>query len=420
MAQYILLLHEDPASFADVSPSDMEAIIEKYMNWRHELAAKGLFAAGQGGIGGLGGDGGRRRKDLVRPSERLKEARRLAARSDFRVPLAPAKAYLTACWRNAMRGRLIVGALAACITGLAGLAGAAIYEKEIKEQWFWIAHVSGYGLEPAQIAALKPREPFWECRRTAADYSRHCPGMIVVPAGEYVMGSHDDEGSSEERPRHKVTIRRPFAVSIHEVTFDQYDACYAAGGCKVQANDYKWGRGARPVLGVSWDDAQEYVAWLSQMTDHKYRLPTEAEWEYAARGLTSANAPHSPYPWGDKASHEYANYGTDECCEGHIVGRDRWLNSAPVGQFPPNAFGLHDMHGNVWEWVEDCWNDSYRHKADALKQTGGAWTEGNCSRRVARGGSWNNRPAGIRSPNREGFAFGLRDNHLGFRVAYTF
>jgi formylglycine-generating enzyme required for sulfatase activity len=95
------------------------------------------------------------------------------------------------------------------------------------------------------------------------------------------------------------------------------------------------------------------------MTNRPYRLLTEAEWEYAARGLTLANAVHTDYPWGDKASHEYANYGADQCCQGKQEGRDKWLYTAPVGQFPPNAFGLHDMHGNVWEWVEDDWHDNY-------------------------------------------------------------
>jgi hypothetical protein len=137
-------------------------------------------------------------------------------------------------------------------------------------------------------------------------------------------------------------------------------------------------------VGVSWDDAREYVAWLSRMTGHKYRLLTEAEWEYGARGVTSADAPHLPYPWGEKASHQHANFGTDLCCQGKVEGNDTWLNTAPVGQFPANDFGLFDMHGNVWEWVEDCYNNSY----EGAPTDGSAWLTGDCNSRVVRGGAW--------------------------------
>ena len=125
-------------------------------------------------------------------------------------------------------------------------------------------------------------------------------------------------------------------------------------GCDERPTACRLRKGAFPLIYVSWDQAKAYVAWLSRMTGKPYRLLTEAEWEYAARGVTSADAPQPPYPWGDKASHEYANYGTDLCCQGKTEGRDKWLYTAPVGQFPANAFGLHDMHGNVFEWVEDA------------------------------------------------------------------
>ena len=176
-------------------------------------------------------------------------------------------------------------------------------------------------------------------------------------------------------------------------------------------------RGRKPLINVSWDQAKAYVAWLSRMTGRPYRLLTEAEWEYAARGVTSADAPHPPYPWGDKASHEYANYGTDQCCQGKTEGRDKWFYTAPVGQFPPNAFGLYDMHGNVWEWVEDPWHDNYRGTPPT---DGGAWTEGgDASRRVVRGGSWYNNPGDLRSASRYWNSADDRGHDLGFRVGRT-
>jgi serine/threonine-protein kinase PpkA len=171
------------------------------------------------------------------------------------------------------------------------------------------------------------------------------------------------------------------------------------------------------VINVSWEQAKTYVVWLSRMTGKPYRLLTEAEWEYAARGVTGADAPHPPYPWGNKASHEHANYGADQCCDGSTDGRDKWFYTAPVGQFPPNAFGLYDMHGNVWEWVEDPWHENYRGTPPT---DGRAWMEGGDeSRRVVRGGSWNDDPGSLRSANRNWVATDSRYDSLGFRVART-
>lgn len=233
--------------------------------------------------------------------------------------------------------------------------------------------------------------------------------MVDIPGGSFRMGDLSGEGYSNEKPVHMVTVSS-FRMGKHEVTFDQWDACVMDGGCNgYSPKDAGWGRGSRPVIYVSWDDAQSFVNWLNGKTGGNFRLPSETEWEYAARAGTETK-----YPWGDQASHEYANYGTDKCCGGLAQGRDRWVNTAPVGQFPANAFGLHDMHGNVWEWTQDCWHDSY----NGAPSDGSAWTGGDCSRRLERGGSWNFNPVGVRSASRgRAHTASYRLNfHLGFRL----
>jgi formylglycine-generating enzyme required for sulfatase activity len=241
--------------------------------------------------------------------------------------------------------------------------------------------------------------------------------MVVIPPGEFWMGSPDGEGNDSEHPRHKVKIDKPFAVGKFEVTWDDWEACVRMRGCDGRpTSDSDWGKGRLPLINVSWDQAQAYMAWLLRTTGKTYRLLTEAEWEYAARGVTSADAPHPPYPWGDKAGHEYANYGTDQCCQAKVEGPDKWLYTAPVGQFPPNAFRLYDMHGNVWEWVEDCYHDNYESGAPTA---GSAWIEGDCTYRVVRGGSWGIDPGNLRPASRIWETPGFRLNNLGFRVGRT-
>ena len=232
------------------------------------------------------------------------------------------------------------------------------------------------------------------------------PEMVVIPAGNFRMGclSYDDDCFDDETPVHEVRIPQPFALSKHEVTFADWDACVSAGGCNgYRPGDREWGRGSRPVINVSWADAQAYVAWLSGETGKTYRLPSESEWEYAARAGTTTT-----YSWGNQISHNQAN------CDG--CG-SRWDDdrTAPVGAFAPNAFGLHDMHGNVWEWVEDCWNDSYY----GAPTQGEAWMSGDCAKRVLRGGSWISLPRNLRSANRDGGTTAIRSYGNGFRVART-
>ena len=219
-----------------------------------------------------------------------------------------------------------------------------------------------------------------------------CPLMVAVPAGKFKMGSAKYK---TELPVRSVNIRR-FAVGIHEVTFSQWDACHRAGRCSYNPKDNLWGRGNRPVIDVSWNDAQEYVRWLSEVTGEKYRLLSESEWEYVARAGTTG-----PFHTGSTISRAQANYGGSGTLE--------------VGTRPEsNRFGLHDVHGNVWEWVEDCWHGNY----SGAPQDGRAWTEGgDCGKRVFRGGSWENPPEFVSSSYRWGGDDRLRATSLGFRVA---
>ena len=236
------------------------------------------------------------------------------------------------------------------------------------------------------------------------------PEMVLIPAGSFTMGSPREETGrlDNEGPPRAVTIAKPFAIGKYEVTFAEYDRFVRAMTGRDSPDDVGWGREHRPVVNVSWQDAVAYAEWLSAATGQRYRLPSEAEWEYAARGGTTA-----AYWWGDAASREYANYGADECCGGQADGPDQWINTAPAGSFPANPFGLHDMLGNVWEWTQDCWNKNY-HGAPV---DGSAWESGDCSRRVRRGGSWGGLPNSIRSAHRAWNNPDDRQNFfLGFRV----
>ena len=227
-----------------------------------------------------------------------------------------------------------------------------------------------------------------------------CPELVRILGGSFGMGSNG--GEADEKPMHRVTIP-PFALGKYEVTFAQWDACVAAGGCSHRPDDAKWGRGTRPVMRVSWNDAQEYLRWLSKRTSRHYRLPTEAEWEYAARAGTATE-----YYWGDSIGANNAN------CTGCGSPWDK-KQTAPVGSFPPNAFGLYDMLGNVMEWVQDCYHDSYV----GAPEDGSAWTAGSCQHRVQRGGSWDDEAVELRSADRDGSEPGDRDNDGGFRVSRT-
>ncbi|GAB3627838.1 sulfatase [Pandoraea terrae] len=224
-----------------------------------------------------------------------------------------------------------------------------------------------------------------------------CPVLISLPRGSFTMGSNVSDPT--EKPPHPVTIAQAFAIGKYEVTVEQWNACADAGGCQRIATNAANARNA-PARDISWDDAQQYVAWLSKTSGKTYRLPTEAEWEYAARGGTT-----TLFWWGDQMRKGMAN--CKDC-------GDPWRFEAPddVGSFAANPFGLHDVNGSVWEWVGDCWHNSYKN----APADGRAWNEPNCSMRVIRGGSWREGASYMASSTRFKYNASVRQSQNGFRV----
>jgi formylglycine-generating enzyme required for sulfatase activity len=267
---------------------------------------------------------------------------------------------------------------------------------------------------------LKAKDSFKECAG--------CPEMVVVPAGDFMMGSPENELErySNESPQHKVTIARPFAVGKFKVTRDEYetfvretnysggDKCFTMEDGKVEERSGRSFRnpgfvqdGQHPVVCISWDDAKAYVAWLTKKTGKLYRLLSEAEWEYVARAGTT-----TPFWWGSSISAEQANYDGNSTYGGGVKGPHR-QKTVPVEAFKPNPWGLFQVHGNTFEWVEDCWNQSYENAPadDTVRMSG------NCSRHVRRGGSWSNPPRDLRAAYRDSRPVGTRAANLGLRVA---
>jgi formylglycine-generating enzyme required for sulfatase activity len=226
--------------------------------------------------------------------------------------------------------------------------------------------------------------------------------MVVLPPGQFDMGAAPGERGrdGDEGPRHRVTISRPFAIGKYEVTFEEWDACVAGQGCRHVYGQSGWGRGRRPAINLSWNDAKAYVRWLARVTGKAYRLPSEAEWEYAARAGTAT----ARY-WGQSIGRNRAN------CDG--CG-SRWDNrmTAPVGSFGANGFGLHDVLGNAWEWVADCYSSSYA----AAPHDGSARIQQGCSKGVMRGGSWESSPRRLRAANRQNHGARDVDDDFGLRV----
>jgi formylglycine-generating enzyme required for sulfatase activity len=223
------------------------------------------------------------------------------------------------------------------------------------------------------------------------------PEMVVVQPGKFLMGSTEGMGEPDEHPQHEVAINKAFAVGKYEVTFDEWQACAKDGGCQAnrEPSDFGFGRGRHPVIGISWDDSQEYIYWINSKTGKSYRLLSEAEWEYAARSGTTT---------------KFSTGETVSAAQAQFAGSGK---TAEVGSFPPNAFGLHDMHGNVWEWVQDCYADSYKNApsdGSSAKDTSGC-------KRVNRGGGWKESQENLRSANRGKFSPLNRDYYPGFRLA---
>lgn len=292
------------------------------------------------------------------------------------------------------------------------------------------------GSDAAALTERLPGDVFKDC----AD----CPEMVVIPAGRYLMGATPDEEARENlseafrhrsQPQHEVTVRL-FSVGKFEITRGQYrvfatatgrgsDGCFVWTGAEFEKDPAKDWRNpgyaqddTHPVACVSWDDASAYAQWLAQKTGMRYRLPSEAEWEYAAR----AGAATARY-WGDdeNAFCSHAN-GADLTAQRQVPGASQWAAApcddraaytAPVGRYRANAYGLHDMLGNVEEWTQDCWNANYR----AAPTDGCAWAAGDCALRAVRGGSWIDAPVGLRAAYRVGSPTVIRVYRRGFRVA---
>ena len=227
------------------------------------------------------------------------------------------------------------------------------------------------------------------------------PRMVRIRPGKFLMGSPGDEPGHHvsESPQHEVTIDYAFEVGKYPVTFREWDSAARLGACDGYfPPDEGWGRGWKPVIHVSWEDAQAYIRFLNERTGRRYRLLTEAEWEYCCRaGTTTA------YAFGDKLVSRK---------QGVVFAYNRTVE---VNRLWANRWGLVSMHGNVWEWVEDCWNGSHA----GAPSDGSACTTGDCSNRVLRGGSWLNGPQSLRSADRSGSTSGVRSGDIGFRLART-
>ena len=250
--------------------------------------------------------------------------------------------------------------------------------------------VEAIGPSPRSV----PLEPLSAFRDIQAPW---CPEMVVIPPDEFMMGRPEgEEAYGNERPQHLVKINYWLVVGRYPIIFDEYDHFAETTERELPIDD-GWGRGRRPVINITWHDAKAYVQWLEFQTDHHYRLLSEAEWEYACRAGTTTR-----YWWGDEITPEQASYGEN-------IGR-----TSEVGTYPANPWGLYDMHGNVWEWVEDRWHDTYHGAPD----DGSAWTTGSRSV-VQRGGSWQHEPTHLRSASRTSESPRIRDPDSGFRVART-
>lgn len=306
-------------------------------------------------------------------------------------PLAPGlRSALTSYVPDSRRRRVY-----AVLAGAAALALLAIYYLTAPEGGEAGTPIAFPPPGDAALAA-RPGAAFRDCAA--------CPALVVVPAGRFTMGAPDGDpdATEHERPQRTVTIARPFALGRTEVTAAEYAACAADGGCPNRGEHAPWGAGRLPAVKVEWRDAKAYAAWLSNKTGKDYRLPSEAEWEYAARAGSARR-----YSWGDSPGRNRAN------CDGCGSAWDR-RQAAPAGGFPANGFGLQDMLGNVWEWTEDCWSPTL---ADAPADGGARPSPAACAGRVLRGGSYDLPPARMRVTSRSSADAEVGEIFIGFRVA---
>lgn len=359
-------------------------------------------------------DRNRRKKSFTtHAGQRLQALKRLQKSTRYREQIdKTAAAYIKAC-RKAARGRTwgVLGAvLSVPVLGLAALVVVSI-GIAVRAEWLQqrsIARYTPHVVAAEKLAAAAPGSEFQDCAANSPD----CPVMVVIPDGRFRMGSletdPDDEG--DEFPQRDIDVRR-FAVSKFEITWDEWEACLRSGGCDNHVpGTNNMGKGRKPVIGVSWIDAQNYGKWLSRVTGVDYRLLSEAEWEYAARGAVTTDSPSTKFAWGDEAP----------ICEpgapnGAAFSECRPQGTRDVGSFAANAFGLYDMNGNVFEWVEDC----YQHSLANTPANGTAYTTQGCSDRVFRGDSWIYGPQVLRSAGRDGIPPAFRLISLGFRLART-
>lgn len=257
-------------------------------------------------------------------------------------------------------------------------------------------------LTPEIEQALKPKDSFKECD--------NCPEMVVVPKGSFIMGTPMTEVDryKGEDPLHRVTFARPFAVGRFAISFDEWDACLADGGCDGnKGDDHGFGRGRMPAQGITFDMAKSYLAWLSRKVGRTYRLPSESEREYFTRAGTT-----TPFWFGNTISSQNANYAAGTPYAGGPRGVDS-KGPAVVDSYAPNPFGLYQVHGNVWEWTEDCFNKRY---TEDTPTDGAPWLEGNCTKHMVRGGLWNWSADKSRSGYRDYQYFGSGNS---FRVVRT-
>jgi formylglycine-generating enzyme required for sulfatase activity len=383
----------DDSTRFDASADRLAVALQIDLDWIRKHSEYGETARRWAISGRPGGHGLLLRSPILEEAERWIASRPQSAPA----PTDETVAFVAESRRAAIRRRRRIMALASAIVFVMLVGLLAWWNQGRLGQWLYAlenVHVLG----AAQEQALKPGDSFNECT--------NCPQMVVVPAGSFMMGSPASQGDTDEHPQHNVTIAKPFAVAKIELTFAEWDACVADGGCNgYRPDDNGWGRGQRPVIYVNWDEAQQYVAWLAKLTSKPYRLLSEAEYEYATRAGTT-----TPWPWGNDIELNGQPMAKCDGCGGPSS------RTAPAGSFPPNKFGLYDMVGNVEEWTEDCWHNNY---TDAPAD-GTAWLTGaSCESHAARGGPFDFDSELVRSASRYAPAANVRDFRLGFRVART-